>query len=353
MRKDARLQFLHFSSAQTLPAEHDTIFSEWLWFDRIDTEQPSLAEQYLLEQGEYLQEPLKSCLEALAKSHLSVYRVLESSDLRLQLRDIFNQEEMTVMLREAWDPSEKQILLMGRLVQLEGNHIFSGPVLMMEDNAGQEQFLTEHRVYWNCLMSTYEPLPLPLPLPAPILYGLFDHAFKKICFNLDDLRLVSLTNKEHSDLLIRLTAETELKHLHDTGEVSWFTLTPETNGYARLALGKQFLAITADIITELNLLITITARLLPEKPWQIVNSALLESPPETKYSAIWFMFLKDRQTEQWLNTPHTELDNKTPTEMLAEPDGRQRLLSLLDDFSTDINSEEEVALIQYMKTRIQ
>ncbi|MDD3852692.1 MAG: SEC-C metal-binding domain-containing protein, partial [Syntrophomonadaceae bacterium] len=88
MRKEAQLQFLHFSPDHTLPAEHETIFSDWLWFDRTDSEQPSLAEQYLSERGEYLQGPLKTCLEALIKSDLSIYRVLESSDLRLQLRDI-------------------------------------------------------------------------------------------------------------------------------------------------------------------------------------------------------------------------------------------------------------------------
>ena len=347
MRKVAQLQFLHFSPDPALPVEHETIFSDWLWFDRIETEQPSLAEQYLSQQGEYLEESLKICLESLINSHLSVYRVLNSSDLKLHLRDIFNQEEVTVMLREAWEVSpQKQILLMGRLIQLEQDYIFSGLVLMMEDNNGQEQFFIDHWNYWNRLMKAIEPLS------APIVYGLFDHAFKKMYFSLDDLRLLSISNQEYNDLIIMLPSEAELKHLHDTGDVSWFTLSTETHGYVRLALTQEYLAITADIITELNQLSAIATRLLPGNPWQIVNSTLLAVPPEAKYSDIWFLFLKDKQTEHWLNTPHMELENKTPTEILAEPDGKQRLLSLLDDFSTNINSEEEAALIQYMKNRI-
>lgn len=65
------------------------------------------------------------------------------------------------------------------------------------------------------------------------------------------------------------------------------------------------------------------------------------------------ILMKDQETERWLNTPHHELEDKTPLEVLKEEKGKERLLSMLDSFAANTaGSEEERELIAYMRERI-
>jgi hypothetical protein len=87
-------------------------------------------------------------------------------------------------------------------------------------------------------------------------------------------------------------------------------------------------------------------------PQQLEKVSNLVDPPTSKTN-LWFLVMKDQETERWLSTPHQELDNKTPLEVLEEENGKERLLAMLDSFAAkSVNSDEERELINYMRERI-
>lgn len=89
VRRELLQHFLRFTVEKRLPTEHETLFSDWLWFDQMDDEADTLGYQYLKNNGEYMEGPLKDCLAAMNLSYLSVYEVVAAKDFYLELRDIF------------------------------------------------------------------------------------------------------------------------------------------------------------------------------------------------------------------------------------------------------------------------
>ncbi|MDD2587151.1 MAG: MbcA/ParS/Xre antitoxin family protein [Syntrophomonadaceae bacterium] len=67
---------------------------------------------------------------------------------------------------------------------------------------------------------------------------------------------------------------------------------------------------------------------------------------------IWFIVIKDQETERWLDTPHPELDDKSPRELMQDEQGCTRLIAMLDEFTKSISTKEEKELIDYMRCRV-
>lgn len=352
IRKSAQQNFLYYATSQQLPADHESIFSDWLWFDMTDLDGQTLARDYLSQHADFMPENLKEGLQALADSSLSLYEPCASGAGFLELRDIFSQNREQVILKEAFaeDLTEKSFLLLGRLVKLPEGSVFSGMVLAVENNDGQERYLTEHLHYLQELEEEADIQSL-LKAHADLLYGLFDHAYHKKHILINDIRVLKLTAEETSRLQ-EILDHSELTLVHGLENWRWYKADAE--GYLRLILGEDELISCISNLDSFGTWSDVLGGAFPAlQNWQLVNTRFLRQAPPSDLVPVWFNIMQDQETERWLLTPHSELDNQTPLELLQTENGREKILNMLDSFAERLEEGNEgIELINYMRLRI-
>jgi hypothetical protein len=352
IRKDAQTQFLRFSVNRTLPPEHESIFSDWLWFDLLTEDENTLAYHYLVDNGYYIAPSLADTLGALSISFPSVYQVEEISDYYIKARDIFLDRPCDILLKEPWEgiDGDTDLLLFGRLVRIEDESLFSGMVLADDNKAGQKAFLLEHmefirRLLNNTIMNT-------LKFHGEMLYGVFDHTYNKTLVNFNDMRNCNIDEEERVHLLENLNTGDEYEQIYNSAGFTWFTPTGENRGYVRIMVGENVMVTCADVLDDIRKLEEKVTTLLPGKELQVISNRFLQEPPAADKNWLWFTIVKDQETERWLDTPMSELESKSPRERLSEDGGQEQLIQMLDNFLASRENETEKELIEYMKERI-
>lgn len=356
VRKEARQNFLHYTIDRQLATEQESIFSDWLWFDRLDEDGTSLASDYLNQHQVFMPLPLKNCLNALSISYLSVYEPSHIGDSHLELKDIFSQTLHQVMLKEALDAdlNEKPLLLLGRLVNLGEGQVFSGMVLAADNNDGQADYLRQHISYLAAVKKEPEG-NLLLKANADILFGLFDHILRKKHIAINDIRCLKLTAPKQRDAIReRLENTDQMCFMHTQAGLRWYQGQPE-GGNKTIAVAADYVISCASSLEDLACWPAILGdEAPPPHEWQLVNSNFLRQSPPPALLSIWFNVLQEQETERWLHTSHRELDNKSPLEKVAEENGIQPVLDMLDLFAARFEEGNEgLALIAYMRERIQ
>lgn len=349
LRRDSRKTFLFYAVNHSLPPEHESLYSDWLWFDRQTPEELSPAEHYLQENGSFMDKPLQECLQALCNSSLSIYKVIDSRDTILQVRDLFANENREVLLKEPWSNScEHAVLVLGRLVGVAQAQIFSGMVLLTEDPDGQkEEFFTTHYQYAQKLGL------FAVGLPAELIYGLFDHAHKKQPFSLGDMRMSALDTTQAQMLQTKLSNHRQFELAHYTDQVAWYVPQKEHYGYVKLAVGADYIAMSAEVLEDVVFLQEQIKEMLPQINMDLIHCTLQRSFPPSEKADMWLTIRKDQQAEMWLDTAHNELDGQTPRQLLTETDGKDHLLALLQEFSETVETEDELDFINFMKARVE
>ncbi len=351
-RRDLMNRFLYFTVGKSLSPEHDSLFSDWLWFDQTGENGDTLGFHYLKEHAAFMEEPLRECLLALNLSYLSVYQVTKYDGTQLHMRDVFTDRSFPVLLKEPWEleGNEESILLLGRLIQCQDANLFSGMVLLLEDEPGYLDFIVEHVRYAARLQG--EEVTNLLKFDGEILFGVFDHALKKTLVNLNDIRYCPLIPGEAERLHNSLLADRDYNLEHTTDGFSWFKPTYEHFGYVRVALSEDTLLCSADVLEDISKL----DKWLAEHPVQaepvVIANLMLPGPHDPAHLPLWFRALKDQQTEKWLDTPHPELENQSPRECLVRSEGKERVLQLLDTFASSLQHQESQELIEYMTMRV-
>ncbi|MEQ8200729.1 MAG: SEC-C metal-binding domain-containing protein [Syntrophomonadaceae bacterium] len=351
VRKPMQERFLRLSCDRALPREQESVFSDWLWFDMTDSEGMTFGREYISEHGDYMEEPLRECLEALNDSFLSVYSIESSQGETLRLRDFFTGAAREVMLKEPLELDTEQAppLLLGRLASMPGGTVFSGMILMLGDDKGQGDFIRRHAEYWHDIRPDVS-IPDLCKQYGEVLFGLFDHASHKSTLALNDIRYLPGGNQaaQLSALISRTNA---IIPVHNTSGTAWYEFK-ESLGPARVGVSDRgHLVFYADVVDD----ILKAEEMLDFKNngWQIVNSLLLFTPPPQELGDIWYEVIRERETERWLHTVHQELDNKTPAQVLAEAGGKERLLQLLDAFAESAAENQlSLDLVNYMRARV-
>lgn len=352
-RRYLQTRFTRFTVKQHLPAEWEGLFSDWIWFNEKNTEGKTMAASYLEDHGDFMEKPLYQCLQALSHSYPSVYQVEGYADMHLHLVDIFLQHPYQVLVKEPLDASMNlnSILLLGRLVEMPAAPIFSGMVLMLENDALQKEFLLDHFQYLLDLLQ--EPPLAILQDHGDLVYGLFDHALQKTLFNLGDIRVQEIDNSQRQDLLLALDRSEEMEFQHETGGFKWYRPTEAQPGYTRIAINDNVVLSCADVIDDVLAGQNFIRNILKKEELHLLGSKLAQQPPLPHWAPLWFAVLKDQETERWLQTPHAELGGKTPLAALEEATGRETLIKMLDRLLNNASSDEQKELLEYMRERVE
>jgi len=352
MRKPLQERFMRLCTSP-LPKEQESIFSDWLWFDMTDSEGVSFGAEYIRENGDYMEKPLQECLQALTSSYISLYEVIAMEGDYLRVKDYITAREDLVTLREPLDLESiaNKPLLLGRLVILPGGAIFSGMVLILKNDDGQGEFISQHMSYLHQLKPDQE-IDILLKNHGEILFGVFEHASHKALLSLNDIRVMRFGEDIPNPILV-LDQSEDFSLAHASGGIRWYDLQDRL-GNARIGLDDQYIIGYADLLKDILRMEECLGKIIPTGKWEVVNSLFLFQPPAPDLESIWYKVIKDQETERWLHTVHHELDDKTPKEVLAEDEGRVRILAMLDLFTTKAaGNEYSEDLINYMRQRIE
>lgn len=350
VRRDAVQKFLRFTSDKTMAPDHEAIFSDWLWFDLIYQGQ-TIGTDYSDHNDSSIEPVLKQSLAALNQSYLSIYRAEANQGDFLQISDLFTGSHFKILLKEPWEAANMpNILLLGRVVQVMGNNIFSGMVLVMNATDRQEQFLLQHVKHWQ-MISNHAFTDL-FKAHGEILLGLFDHAFHKNLVGLQELYSITLTGQERKALQAGLNSHPDYCFAYQTEGFDWFKPRELKDRYCRIAVGSEVALLSADVLSDIEALLGLAASLFADKHPVLIHSLLMPEMLKPEVTSYWFLVLKDQETERFLITPHQELDNKMPEQILTEADGQKKLLGLLDSFIDSAENEDVQDLLGYMQTRI-
>jgi hypothetical protein len=350
LRRDLRGHYLRFTVNPILPKENEAVFSEWLWFGASIGDNPALGEAYLESNGEYMDAMLKDCLVSLNDSFLSIYEVQGSEYQYLNIQDIFLGTSHRILLKEPWDEqlSQNAPLFMGRLVKLEENQLFSGMVVSLSNNSGEKDFLIRHL---NFLCSLYNEDPARfIKDNEEIIYGLFDHASQQIMVNFDHMEAAGLDEIRKEQLSKAVKGGGDWQYLHTTQGYRWYRLNDQVSGYVRLALGEADFIWSAEVLDDIEKMRNLLNQAAPGLEPVVIQNRFSAQAPIDEYFNHWFLLIRDREAEQWFKTPHLEMDNKTPAEVLEEDQGREKLDQMLNQHLEA--SPEGQALIDYLKERI-
>lgn len=349
IRKPMQEKFLRFSCDRVLPREEESFFSDWLWFDMTDSEGMTFGQEYLNDHADFMETPLKECLEALNRSCLSIYEIKEVAGHTLHLEDFLSQANHSVLLKEPLDLDlNKSPLLMGRLAVLPEGNVFSGMVAMLMNDKGQGDFIGQHCSYWQQLRPDSSIKDLCKGY-GEVIFGLFDHASHKETLAVNDIRYLP-AGEICAALAAQLKESPIFDLVHKTAGISWYDMK-DSLGPARLGIYDDgCLVFYADVVKDI--LQADQGLQFQGFGWETVNSLLLFSPPSQEHSDIWYSVIKEREAERWLQTPHQELNNKTPAEVLREG-GLDQLTAMLDSFTeqSDLN-EYSRDLMNYMRARV-
>ncbi len=349
IRNEAKDLFLRFTPDRILTSEYESLFSDWLWLDKTDSEENTLAFHYLQTHGEYMDDSLRTCLSSLTLSYLSIYEVVGMENQLLKVKDIFTDLEVGVLVKEPFD--SPQSLLLGRLVHMPEASIFSGTVLLMTNEDDRQEFIINHFNYLKSLSTdTYLNL---FKFQGHIILGLFAHAYKKVMVNLNDIRYAPLNQEDSKKLVTAWQSNENFSPVHNLEGYQWFTPVYSDRGYVRIAIGEENIILSADVLDDVDYLQEQVKSLLPTLDFTIINSIFLNQPPSLAHSDIWLAIIKDQESEKWLNTPVNELEGRTPNEVLKEDGGKNYLLKILNNLEDSVATEEQQDFIVYLKERIE
>ncbi|MFA7077019.1 MAG: SEC-C metal-binding domain-containing protein [Syntrophomonas sp.] len=352
IRKPLQEKFMRLSITHYLPPEQEPVFSDWLWFDMVDSQGMSFGTEYMRDNGDFMEEPLRECLQALNSSYLSLYETVGMEDDFLQVKDYITGENHLIMLKEPLDmeAGEFQPLLLGRLAALPLGKVFSGMVLMLKNDEGQGDFINQHMKYLHQLRPDEEMINL-LKYHTEILFGLFDHANQKATVFLKDIRVLRFEPGQ-SNPINEQTLSATCTLVHTTQGINWYDLK-ESFSQVRIGIHRDYMVFYANILADILRMEDWLQELLPQSQWEVVNSLFLLRPPAPEMDDIWYTVIREQETERWLHTVHSELNDKTPLQVLEEENGRERLQTMLDTFaSKSLDNEYSKDLVNYMRERI-
>lgn len=349
VRHEASQLFLRYTSERMLRNEYEAFFSDWLWFDKTDSEENTFAFHYLNQYGQFMDPSLRLCLSALTFSYISVYEVLGMEEEFLLIQDIFSEEKVKVLVAEPFD-SATHPLVLGRLVHMPEASLFSGMVLLMTNEHNRKEFLINHYNYIKEVSNL--SVPDLFKFNGNMIFGIFEHAHKKVLVNLNDIRFTLITGENKEKLITSLRSDENFKELYELEGYTWFKPLNSDKGYVRIAVSDENAVICADVLDDVKSLQEAVNSIVPDSQFTVINSTFLNRPPDLSSADIWFAMIKDQESERWLNSPMEDLESKTPYELLQEDDGKNKLSEMLNNLESTISTEEQKEFVVYLKMKL-
>ncbi|HNX28237.1 MAG TPA: SEC-C domain-containing protein [Syntrophomonadaceae bacterium] len=326
-------RFTSYAQENHIDDEFIQLFREWFIINfRFQKDVSPVIDFYLAENDDKLDERLVPIFKALKESYLSIYRILWIKNNTMAVKDILTGKEFNIEkdLGSLNRVLQEGLLLLARIVNIGNTSVLVGkPKIIFSEN---RHYLNEEINSIRAVEGISDPTMFQREF-AEVTCGLIMDLYKGIKKNRLKSRSFTFALPERDQFLQRLLANPELALLERNDKWLKLTWNNKNSAFTRLYLCRSNLIVTAD---ELNDLINIVQRInllwesfTASQPAEWTEGYSFSSEQEAEEILVEVMH--DKYFEEWINTPHLELDEMTPLQAIKDTRGRILLESLLNE----------------------
>ncbi len=328
--KDAAwAKFISYANTDELDEYFSSVFWHWYVLNyRCYKDVSPIIDFYLSENLEKMDEKYIAVLEALKHSYLSLYTVKWISNNAVAIQDSFLGHEYIIERNfgSATRLVNEGSLILARLVIVGNSTMLAGKVIMVQSD--QLNYLREEM---ESIKSSeqVEDSKLFLHEYGEVLTGLIldlTHGIKKNRIKAKTLWL----DKSERRLLLKPLLANNLFHVIERNN-SWIKLSfnQEKDSFNRVYVLKGALVIVSESLEDINEIIKCIDLMKLNISSSFTDGFSFVSEEEAE--EVLLEIMHDRYLDEWLNSPHLELEGMTPLQAVADIKGRALLESLLSD----------------------
>lgn len=328
--KDAAFaKFISCASTDKLDDQYTLIFWHWYVLNyRCYKDVSPIIDFYIAENLDKVDGKYYTVLEALKNSYLSLYKVKWINNNTVALQDTWLGHEYIV--ERSFGAATRLVtegsLILARLVVIGNSAMLAGKVVIVQSDQlsyileEMESVRTNERI---------EDRKLFIQEYGEVLTGLVIDLSNGIKKN----RIKAKTLKLEKNELKVVTKSLLANSLFDVIERNKFWLKLTCNRYkdffSRIYIYNNSLIVVGEAIEEINEIINSINlnKLKVYKNW--IEGFSFEDEEEAEELLLEVMH--DRYLDDWLNSPHLELDNMTPLQAVTDIKGRVLLDTLLNN----------------------
>lgn len=329
-------RFTSYAQEHHIDEEFVPLFREWFIINfRFQKDVSPIIDFYLAENDEKLDKKYVPIFQALKDSYLSIYRILWIKNNTLAVRDILTSREF-ILEKDLGSLNrilQEGLLLFARIANIGNTAVIVGkPRATFSEN---RHYLYEEINSIRAEEGIADPACFQKEF-AEVACGLMMDLKKGIKKNRLKSRTLSFTVYDSDRFRQKLLDSLEFALLEHRDNLFKFTWNNKNASFTRLYLTEKNLIVSAD---ELNDLINIAQRI--SLIWEeLSNSQSAEwldgysFSSEQEAEEILVEVMHDKYYEEWINTPHLELEERTPLQAIKDTRGRILLEGLLSELET-------------------
>lgn len=329
-------RFTSYAQEHHIDDEFIPLFREWFVINfRFQKDVSPIIDFYLAENDDKLDEKYIPIFKALKESYLSIYRILWIKNNAMAVRDILTSREFILEkdLGSLNRVLQEGLLLLARIVNIGNTAIIVGrPKITFSEN---RHYLYEEINSIRAEEGITDSAKFQKEF-AEAACGLMMDLKKGIKKNRLKSRTLTFTVYDSDSFRQELLDSSEFALLEHSDKWLKFTWNNKNAAFTRLYLSENNLVVSAD---ELNDLINIAQKV--SIIWEsLSNSQSAEWLDGYSFSSaeeaeeILVEVMHDKYYEEWINTPHLELEEMTPLQAIKDTRGRILLEGLLSELET-------------------
>jgi hypothetical protein len=326
-------RFTSYAQINHIDEEFTQIFREWFVIDfRFHKDVSPIIDFYLAENDGKFDSNYLQVFQAIKESHLSLYRILWIKNNTLAVRDILNGREFNIEkdLGALNRVIQEGMLLLARMVSIGNTSLLMGrPKVVF---SGNRQYLLEEINSIRVQEGIHDPVVFQKEF-AEVACGLIMDLKQGIKKNRLKTRSLTFSLQENGKLLNSILSNPEFALLERNEKWLKFTWDNKNASFTRLYLSSKNLLTAADDLSDL---ISIVQKL--NLMWEnIIDLQTAEWKDGCNFSSeeeaeeILVDVMHDKYFEDWIKTPHLELEDMTPLQAIKDKRGRILLENLLGD----------------------
>lgn len=339
-------RFTSYAQDNHISDEFMRTFYEWFVMDfRFHQDVSTIIDFYLAENDGKFNDTQRQIIQAIRNSYLSLYRILWIKNNALAVRDILTGREFNIEknLGSLNRVIHEGMLLLGRMVTVGHTSL-----LMRRPQAvlsGNRQYLCEEINSIRLQEGINDPAVFQKEF-AEVACGLIMDLMQGIKKNRLKTRSIAFSQQENEKLAGSILSHHEFALLEEHEKWLKFTWNNKNASFTRLYLGSGSLLAAADDLSDL---ISIVQKI--DLIWESITDNETGEwkegccfPSEQEAEEVLVDVMHDKYFEEWINTPHLELEDLTPLQAIKDVKGRvllENLLSDLEDMELRAKSKDE------------
>lgn len=324
-------KFLSYCQVRDLNERFIPLFWQWYVINyRFHSDVSPIIDFYIAENEDKIEFRYQPVYQALRKSYISIYQVQWIRNNAVSVKDIFCNSELIIEkdFGSLTEEIKDGVLFLARIITIDGYPMLLGEPIIMDTK--EKNYLIEEFHSFRTFEGVDDPRVF-LGEYADFIFGIVIDLNSGIRRNRIKSKSVKLAGFQCQWMINQLIHEKDF--VFEENNDNWVKFKwKKSKLFAFLYIGNEnVIAVSEDNINLDEMVCKLN---------QIIISSICISPfwlegyPEKEADKIAVQILQDKYLQEWLNSPHLELEEMTPFEALKDVRGRVLLEEMLNDMET-------------------